>query len=441
MKTFRPTFVLIGLFFAGLLVLWWLEDSGVPTEAQRRGRLNRVLPDLIDVPETAVTRLEILRGGETLAFERKGTDRWQMTRPLDVAADSTIVETLIGNLKNLRKSPDSGTITAPPESYGLAPPGAVVRLWGDAGSEATSQPRLLAALEIGKTVRDQCFVRPVDTAGIEVVDKKLLGATSLPLTEWRQINLIPVPSFQISSLAIHRDALNLKADRGTGGRWHLSAPVKVPANGAKIESAIAALSSIRVLDGQKGFSADNVTDFAPFGLDRPEATIELTSASQPDSPIVLHVGKKVPDHPDRVYVRRGDQDDVVSVSDRFLVEIPRDSIAFRSQHVTDIDPAAVSEIAINAPSTTFRLERQGTAWRLNSPQAGKADSYLVQSLVNQLDGLQTSEFLDAAHVIRPDLDPPLMTLEVWQSASNGPAPERNGLKAPRPRRRPLLSRS
>ena len=422
MKTFRPTFVLIGLFFAGLLVLWWLEDSGVPTEAQRRGRLNRVLPDLIDVPETAVTRLEILRGGETLAFERKGTDRWQMTRPLDVAADSTIVETLIGNLKNLRKSPDSGTITAPPESYGLAPPGAVVRLWGDAGSEATSQPRLLAALEIGKTVRDQCFVRPVDTAGIEVVDKKLLGATSLPLTEWRQINLIPVPSFQISSLAIHRDALNLKADRGTGGRWHLSAPVKVPANGAKIESAIAALSSIRVLDGQKGFSADNVTDFAPFGLDRPEATIELTSASQPDSPIVLHVGKKVPDHPDRVYVRRGDQDDVVSVSDRFLVEIPRDSIAFRSQHVTDIDPAAVSEIAINALSTTFRLERQGTAWRLNSPQAGKADSYLVQSLVNQLDGLQTSEFLDAARVIRPDLDPPFMTLEVWQSASNGPAP-------------------
>ena len=144
MKTFRPTFVLIGLFFAGLLVLWWLEDSGVPTEAQRRGRLNRVLPDLIDVPETAITRLEILRGGETLAFERKGTDRWQMTRPLDVAADSTIVETLIGNLKNLRKSPDSGTITAPPESYGLAPPGAVVRLWGDAGSAATSQPRLLA---------------------------------------------------------------------------------------------------------------------------------------------------------------------------------------------------------------------------------------------------------------------------------------------------------
>jgi Domain of unknown function (DUF4340) len=422
MKTFRPTFILLGLFFAGLLVLGWLEDSGVPTEAQRRGRLSRVLPDLIDVPEAAITHIEILRGGETLAFDRKGRDRWQMTRPLDVAADSTIVETLIGNLKNLRKSPDSGTISAPPESYGLAPPGAIVRLWGDAGSATISQPRPLAALEIGNTVRDQCFVRPVDTAGIEVVDKKLLSAASLAPYEWRQINLIPVPSFQISSLAIHRDALDLKADRGAGGRWHISVPVNVPANGAKIESAIAALSSIRVLDGKKGFTADNVTDFAPYGLDKPDATIELTSSSQPDSPIVLHVGKKVPDQADRVYVRRGDQDDVVCVSDRFLVEIPRDSIAFRSQHVTDIDPAAVTEIAIDAFKTTFRLERQGAGWVLKSPQAEKADSYNVQSLLNQLDGLQTSEFLNPARVIRPDLDPPLMTLKVWQSASRGPAP-------------------
>ena len=58
---------------------------------------------------------------------------------------------------------------------------------------------------------------------------------------------------------------------------------------------------------------------------------------------------------------------------------------------------------------------------LKSPQAEKADSYLIQSLLTQLDGLQTSEFLDPARVIRPELDPPLMTLKIWQSASNGPA--------------------
>ncbi len=420
MKTFRPTFVLIGLFFAGLLALWWLEDSGTLTEAQRRGRSSRVLPELIDVPDNGVTRLEIVRGGETLAFERKGAGRWQITRPVDVAADSTIVETLIANLKNLRKSPDSGTITAPPESYGLAPPAAIIRLWGEAGSAAASPPRLVAALEIGSSLRDQSFVRPEGKSGIEVVDKKLVGAASLPVAEWRQMNLIPIPTFQISSVAIHRDGLNLKADRGSGGRWTLTAPVKVPANGPRIESAIAAFSAVRVVGGQKGFIADNVSDFSPFGLDKPDATIELLTASQPNSPLVLHVGKKVPDHPDQVYVRRGDQDDVVTVSDRFVAEIPRDTIAFRSQHITDLEPAAVAEIAIDAVGTTFRLERQGTSWNLKSPRDERADTYLVQSLISQLDGLQTSEFLDPARVIRPELDPPQRLLKVWQSAASRP---------------------
>ena len=208
-------------------------------------------------------------------------------------------------------------------------------------------------------VRDQCFVRPVNASGIEVIEKKLLGATNLPIAEWRQMNLIPVPSFQVSSLRIHRDAMHLRADRGAGGRWTLTDPVKVPAKGAKVESAIAAFSAIRVVGGQQGFVADNVTDFAPFGLDKPEATIELSLASQPDSPLVLHVGKKVPEHTDRVYVRRADQDDVVVVTGRFLSEVPRDTIAFRSQQVTNIDPAAVSEITIDAFGTTFHLVRQG----------------------------------------------------------------------------------
>src|SRR5690348_1026751 len=99
MKTTRTTLTLIGLFFAGLLVLWWLDYSGVPTEQQRRQRLNWVLPDLIDTPEAAIRRVEIARGSERLVFERRGADRWQMREPLDVAADPSQLETLVRNLK------------------------------------------------------------------------------------------------------------------------------------------------------------------------------------------------------------------------------------------------------------------------------------------------------------------------------------------------------
>jgi hypothetical protein len=416
MKTPRTTFALIGLFFAGLLVLWWLDYAGVPTERERLARQNRILPDLIDTPEASIARVEIARSEEKLLFERRGANRWQMTRPIDVAADPSALETLVRNLKDLRRSPDSGTITRPAETFGLVPPEATIRVWSGEGSSGGTDRLPLAALEVGKTVRGSRYVRPSGSEGIEVVDPMFLGALDRPLKDWREHSLMPVLTFQVSRLRVRRDQLDLVAERGGGGRWRLSSPVSVPANGARIESTLAALASVRVAPEGQGFVADDVTDFKSFGLDEPAATVELTTTASSGEPLVLHVGKPVPDHPDRVYVRRGDQDDVAAVDGKFLAEIPRDSIAYRSQNVADIEPAAVTEIRIEALEATFDLAREGAAWELKSPKPARADTYLVQSLLSQLDGLQTSEFLDPSRVIAPMLDPPAMTIKLWQAA-------------------------
>jgi hypothetical protein len=414
MKSNRTTLALAGLFLAGLLVLWLVDRAGVPTEAQRRERSGRVLPELIGASEAEIGQVEIVRGEEALRFERRGRDAWQMTRPLDVAADPTILETLVRNLKDLRPSPDAGTITRSGESYGLAPPRVLVRLWRSPTSPGNSDEPPLAALEVGNTIRGQSFVKASGSAGIEVVENKLLAGLDREATEFRELNLMPVPTFQVTGLAIRRGEIQVKAERSASGRWHLTYPVAVLASGPKIESALAACSAVRVVDPPRGFVADNVTDFSPYGLDQPQATIALTSAARPGSPLVLEVGKNVPDHPDRVYVRRADQDDVAWVIARFLSEIPDRSTAFRSQNVTEIDPAAVTDIKIDALGKAFTLYRQREAWELTSPVEEKAETHTVQSLIAQLDGLQTSEFLDASRVPRPELDPPAMTIRVWQ---------------------------
>ena len=146
---------------------------------------------------------------------------------------------------------------------------------------------------------------------IEVADSKLLSAVDLPVSDWREQVVMGVPTFQVASVTIKRPGKVIRAARDDRGRWHVTAPVNAPANPAKIESLLSALSSLRVVDGEKGFVADNVKDFAPFGLAGSEVTVELTTTVRSEGPLVLHVGKPVPDHPDRVYVRQGDQDDVV----------------------------------------------------------------------------------------------------------------------------------
>ena len=65
----------------------------------------------------------------------------------------------------------------------------------------------------------------------------------------------------------------------------------------------------------------------------------------------------------------------------------------------------------------------------------------VQSMLNQLASLQTSEFLDASRVPQPALDPPLMTIRVWQAGPRErPSPgDPSGLGPSNPSSKPALN--
>jgi len=423
MKSYRKTLVLIGLFFTSLLVLLGLELGGVYTGDVRRARESRVLPDLINTPQATIYRLSVERGQERLVFERRGNGpgHWQMVEPTDVAAEPARLDTLMQNLKELRRSPESGTFTGDPASFGLSPPAATVRLWAGTSQDQDKTSPPAATLDIGKSVRGMRYVRPGGLNVTEVVDAKLLSALDLPLDDWRQPVVMTMPTFQAVSIKITQAGQVIRAERASEGQWRLTSPLEVVANGAKIESLIAALSSLRVVDGAKGFVADNVRDFAPYGLDSPAVAIELTSNQRNELPLILQIGKPVPGHADRVYVRQGDQDDVVIVNAKALAEIPRTATALRTQQVTDIQPALTTRIEVETKARKFSLERQAAGWMLTSPRNEKADDIAVRSFLSRLDTLQTSEFLSLDMLRKPDLDPPLMTIKIWQATRGRPS--------------------
>jgi hypothetical protein len=422
MKTYRQTLLLVAVFFGALLTYWGLQFGGVRTETEKRQREGRVLPELMTASESTIQRVEIERDGKRLVFERRGTGfgRWQMVEPLNVAAEPTRLETLVRNLKDLHRFPDASAMTDQ-EAFGLDPPRAKVSLWGTAeGSEKTSIVPL-ATLEVGKTIRGARYVRGGGSRGIEAVDSKLLAALDEPIADWREHVVMGVPTFQVTALKITRPDQVIRAERGSNGQWRLLKPLSVPANGAKIESLLAALASLRVTDGEKGFVADDVQDLARFGLTTPAVSVELVTNRPSSQILVLHVGKEVPDLPDRVYVRQGDQNDVVMVDAKALGEIPKSALALRSQQVSDFRVAEVSRIQVQSGNQTYSLKRDSTGWRLSAPREEKADQGAVNALLERLDSLQTSEFLDPRKVRNAQVDPPLMTIKIWQISSEEPA--------------------
>ncbi len=62
MKRHHATFVLLILFFTGLIVLWWSNYAGFKTSDEVRAWKERILPALMDVKPSDIRRVEVARG-------------------------------------------------------------------------------------------------------------------------------------------------------------------------------------------------------------------------------------------------------------------------------------------------------------------------------------------------------------------------------------------
>lgn len=415
----QSTWLLLTLFFGGLLTLWWAESSRIPDQQQRRRLSGRVLPQLIDTDPRSVRRVEITGGSERLVFEREANMRWRMVEPVRASAASGQLETLLTNLKLLHRLKDADTLSGPPATFGLDHPVRTVRLFGAGGESA--QP--LAALEIGAVAQDRRYVRAVGEPGIEICEALPLAPLELNRDDWRERTMFWIAPFDIDGLDVSApDGAGLRVRR-EGGRWRLVTPIQAPADLNKIDAVLTELTGMRVSREPSGFVASGVRDFAPYGLDRPSWTITLTSARGQDSPQTLQIGKEVPDAPGLVYARRGDQDEVLAISARAVVGLGTQPSSLRSLRLTDLDLARAARIELLIEGVRHELKKTSAAgsWEIVQPEAAPADSQVVKDLLAQIANLQATEFRDASRVPNPGLDEPAITLRVWEEADrSGP---------------------
>lgn len=403
----RKSIVLMALFFGGLLGLWAADVARVPTSEESRRRAGRVLPELMDVPTGSIRRVEILGGPRRIAFERRG-DGWRMVEPVDAAADRPKIDALLQSLRVLPRPADGLELTGPPGDYGLDPPTRTIRVFQ---SEAQGP---IASLEVGRTIRDGRYVRPVGSGGVEVVDAAPLAGIEGSAASWRDRALFRLPTFQVQAFEVRGHERRLAARR-VGDRWRLTAPIDAPGATPKVEGLLASLAGLRAIDGDEAFVADGVEDFAPYGLDDPSWVLDLSAAGGESLGVErVQIGAAVPGRPGHVYARRAAVDGVVIVDAAFLDELEEEAHAFRARRVSDLDPARVVALRIDAGGVEHRLARGAEGWRVLRPVEGDADPILVGGLISELTRLETGELLEPGRVGDPGLDPPAAVISAWE---------------------------
>ncbi len=252
--------VTIGLAVALALVAAYIFAVDRPM-AQRTQEAEH----LIQIPEAEIAAVTVVSPKGTVDLTRRDPTHWDVAGPLHVPAASFAVSDLLDTVTSL--VPQS-TVRRPGKDlalYGLDTPAVRLTLRSSGGRTVT--------LEIGgpSPVATALYARVLPGTAIYLVDSSLKDTLSKSATDLRQKTLADFAAADVQDVRIQSATGTLAITRVGPDRWRLEGPHAWPADDFKVTDLFFPLTT----SDAKAFH-DGVSDLAPYGLDHPAVTMDLT---------------------------------------------------------------------------------------------------------------------------------------------------------------------
>jgi len=212
---------------------------------------------ILKIDRDKVDRVEIVAADRTTTLVKQGAD-WRLSAPVDARADFSAIEGILGRLNS---TPMKAIASADADAnalkeYGLDKPAAVVHV--TAGSAR-------ADLAIGKSAGDGVvYAKDLSRPMVFTVESALFDELKKPADDLRLKDIFDARSFNTSRVEIVRGGQIFTFEKDKDA-WKQVTPSPKPADAAKIEALLTALTNAR---------ATGFADKAP-ALDTPELTATL----------------------------------------------------------------------------------------------------------------------------------------------------------------------
>ena len=194
-----------------------------------------------------------------------------------------------------------------------------------------------------------------------------------------------------------------------GADWKLTKPVQAKADFGSVEGLVGRLQTAQM----KSIAADQASpaDLKKYGLDKPEATVNLNIGS---SRATLLVGGKASDN--TVYARDASKPAVVTIETALLDDLKKDADTYRRKDLFEFRPFNATHIELSRNGQTIVLDRvkgqndKPDTWKRVSPSGGDVDKEKMDSLLAKLSNMRASSFVDST--AKTGLDKPALTVSV-----------------------------
>ncbi len=404
----RATLALV-LTAAGLGLFVYLVE--LPGEQQRQVA-ELAAKRLLTLEADQITALEVpLEGGGRAKLVRSGdvgAEEWRLEAPLEFAADASFVSHLLSSLSRLESE---AVIEDPPQDlapFGLGEGRRPVRVWTGEGEPTVlylgGPAPLGSALYVALEGRDE---------KIFTVAQRDAGALEPRLRDLRDRRLVSFQVDEVKRLRVSEfGSLIALMERvepeqeEENGDWQMVEPGHDRADGKRIRRLLQDLALAQATD-----FVDEPGPLEEYGLDSPE--LELIVETE-QSTQRLRIGRVQ----DQGYVRVNDDSFVYQISDRILLNVPRNPFAYRYKRVLKLDISAVRRIELDFPrdSAAHSFVREDSKWVFEDAEA-QVKSLSVEDVLYALEDLQATGVVEGS----PDraalgLDPPRVRVSVFDAS-------------------------
>ncbi len=336
---------------------------------------------------------------EELSCTKDG-DRWKMTYPLTVNADTEEIEYILSELNSLQVSTfeaDGENVTPLLEKYGLDKPRIQFTL------KNKNKRYKLAIGAAVPTTSDQdnenkqnVYVHAIHQGGIYTVSDDIVGLLNKTVFDLRDKRVLDFQRSDTVKFEIQKGnqkIVGIKLD----DTWELQGTEKVLADTQSVSDLLFGVDSLEAV----AFITNSDKNRVFYGLEKPSIKVIFTVQGATQT-AELHIGNYEEDN-NTVYVKSNFSDQITRVKRALIDKIAKGETWLRNRQIFKFNIDDASRISVKYSDDSkenegesFTCQRLGTNWRLTFPVKEDANNTEVNRLLYELIDLRAEEFIGSS---------------------------------------------
>jgi hypothetical protein len=379
---------------------WYLSkksDSGTESGSKQEKVFAALQADKIE-------ELHISTADGEATTLKKDNGAWQVTAPLAAKADESEVNGITSALSSVEITRVIDENPANLNDYGLSNPHIVIDF--KASGDKSGHKLLIG----DKTpTGGDLFAKRNDEKKLFLIPAYQEATFNKKTFDLRDKVVLKFDRDKVDGITVTAGgkALTLGKD---GGDWKIRKPVEAKADFGTVEGLIGKIQTVQM----KSMVGDepSAVDLKKYGLDKPDATIDLSAGS---SKATLIVGGKADEN--TVYARDASKPAVVTIEKALLDDLKKGADDYRVKDLFQFRAYNATHVEIQRGDQKVVFDRVKAAsdkeqdkWHRASPNPADVDRDKVDALLAKIANMRATSFVEASS--KTGLDKPAMVVSV-----------------------------